>query len=115
MTTAVTESFSGSASIGTTEYSCPNASTTLTPRTDSLFIQAFFDCAAMAAGDQFQFRVYEKVTSGGTQRVIYEAILTGTQAPTYVFPTLALKHGWDVTIKKLTGTDRTIYWSLRAP
>lgn len=115
MTTDVTESFTGSATIGTTEYSCPNASTTLTPRTESLWIQAMFNTSAMAAGDQFQFRIYEKVTSGGAQVVLYEAILTGNQTDSYVFPSLGVRHGWDVTVKKLAGTDRSIAWSLRAP
>lgn len=115
MTATVTEAFSGSATIGTTEYSCPNASTTLTPRTDEGWFEVTFDTANLAAGDQFQFRLYEKVTSGGTQRLFYEAIMPGAQADTLLFPPRALKHGWDVTIKKLAGTDRSISWSIRQP
>lgn len=117
MTTVVTEVYNGSASIGTTEYSCPNAATysSGSPITTGYFLQAWFDLANMAAGDQYQIRVYDKITSGGTQRVIYEAVITGAQAATYVMPALAVKHAWDVTLKKLAGTDRTLYWSLRAP
>ena len=110
---AISEAYSNSASIGSTEYSCPNASTSLTPITDDGVYQVFLDTANLASGDQFQLRVYEKVTSGGTQRVVYEAILTGGGYATYVFPSLVLLHGWDVTLKKLAGTDRTIYWSIR--
>lgn len=110
---AIAESHSGSASIGTTEYSCPNASTTLTPVTTDGIYQVFLDLSAMAAGDQYQIRVYEKCQSSSTQRVIYEAIITGTMAPTWVSPSLILLHGWDVTLKKLAGTDRTLEWSIR--
>lgn len=110
---AITEAFANSATIGTTEFSCPNNSTTLTPQTDDGVYQACFDTAAIALGDQFQFRVYEKVRSAGTQRVIYEQILTGAEATTLVFPTLILLHGWDVTMKKLAGTDRAVEWSIR--
>lgn len=110
---AITELYSNSATIGTTEYSCPNNSTTLASITTDGIYQVFFDTNNLAAGDQFQFRVYEKVTSGGTQRVIYEGFLTGNMAPTYVMPSLVLMHGWDVTIKKIAGTDRSISWSIR--
>jgi hypothetical protein len=67
----------------------------------------------MTVTEQYQFTIYEKVTSGGTQRVIYQAILTGAMATTWVSPTLILINGWDATMKKLAGTDRTLYWSIR--
>jgi flagellar hook-associated protein 3 FlgL len=64
---------------------------------------------APVAGDQLQVRVYEKVRSADTQRVIEEWILTGAQSkPIFVTPPLTLKHGWDFTLDKLAGTDRTI-------
>lgn len=110
---ALTEAFTGSATIGTTEYSCPNASTTLTPRGEDGVYQVWFDTGALAIGDQFRLRVYERVTSGGAQRIAYEAILTGAMADSWVFPSLMLMHGWDVTIQKLAGTDRSIAWSIR--
>lgn len=110
---AISEAFAGTATIGTTEYSCPNAGTTLTPRTDDGVYQVFIDSSAMAFGDQYQLRIYEKVRSSGSQRVIYEAILSGTMADSWVFPTLLLTHGWDVTLKKLSGTDRAFEWSIR--
>lgn len=110
---ANTEAFTGSATIGTTEYSLPNASTTLTARTDVGTFQPFVDTSAIAAGDQFQFTVYEKVTSGGSQRVVYQAVLTGAMAASWVCPTLMLMNGWDVTVKKLAGTDRSLSWSIR--
>ena len=96
---AIAEAFNGTATIGTTEYSCPNASTTLTPRTEDGVYQVFIDSAPMSFGDQFQLRIYEKVRAAGTQRVIYEAILSGSMAESWVFPSLLLMHGWDVTLK----------------
>lgn len=110
---AITAAFEDAATIGTAEYSLPNDSTTLTPQTDDGVYQVFLDLSALQPGDQYQLRVYEKVQSAGSQLVIYEAVITGAMAPTYVFPSLVLLHGWDVTVKKLAGTDRSIGWSIR--
>jgi hypothetical protein len=110
---AITNAFTDTATIGTTEYSLPNDSTTLTPRTEVGVYQVFVDTGAMQVGDQYEITVYEKVTSGGSQREIYSAVLTGTMATTWVSPSLILMLGWDVTVKKLAGTDRTIGWSIR--
>jgi hypothetical protein len=42
------------------------------------------------------------------------AILTGGTADLWISPALMLGNGWDVTVQKLTGTDRVIEWSIRA-
>lgn len=110
---AISEGYSGSASIGATQYSLPNASTTLTPITDDGIYQVFINTAAMAAGDQYEIVIYEKVISSDSQVVIYSAILTGTVTDSWVSPSLILLHGWDVTMQKLAGTDRTFTWSIR--
>jgi hypothetical protein len=75
------------------------------------------DVTAMAAGDTYRIRIYEKVISGGTQRAMLTATLVGAQSdPIWVSPGVPVKHGWDVTIKKIAGTDRAFDWSiLRAP
>lgn len=113
---APSELFTLNASVGTTEISVPTATTysSGSPQTTDYTIQAWFSLQNMAAGDQYQIHVYEKVVSGGTQGVIYEAILTGAQARYFVLPALMVMHGWDVTVKKLAGTDRTIIASVRA-
>lgn len=110
---AIAELYSGTEAVGTTEWSCttdtagPDADTT-----DGVF-QVFLDVSDMIAGDQLQVRVYEKVRSADTQRVVYEAILTGAQAqPIWVSPSLVLLHGWDVTLDALAGTI-TVNWSIR--
>ncbi len=103
----------GSNTVSSTEFSLTNFSTTIATQTTDAIVQAFVDLNAMAAGDQYQLRVYEKLNAG-TQRVVYEAVVTGAQSPPiYVFPSLILTDGWDVTAKKLAGTDRTIVSSVR--
>ena len=102
-----------SASIGTTEYSIAVPGTPAPQTTDGVF-QFYLDFANMAAGDQYRIRLYEKYDAAGTQRLIEEWILTGAQSkPMLAMPTFVLGEGWDVTVTKLAGTDRTIYWSIR--
>ncbi len=110
---AIAQLYSGTKAVDTTEWSLttdtagPDADTT-----DGVF-QVFLDLSDMIAGDQLQIRVYEKCRSGDTQRVVYEAILTGAQAqPMWVSPSLILMHGWDVTLDALAGTI-TVLWSIR--
>lgn len=111
---AIAELYSGTEAVTTTEWSLttdtsgPDADTT-----DGVF-QIFLDVSAIAAGDLFRLRIYEKVRSGDTQRVIYDAYIGGPQmTPIWVGPSLILMHGWDVTLIKISGTDRTITWSIR--
>lgn len=111
---AIVELYSVTETVGTTEWSFttdssgPDADTT-----DGVF-QPFLDLANLAAGDQYQIRVYEKVSSGGTQRVLYQSIVTGAQSePLWTCPANVFMHGWDVTVKKLAGTDRSITGSIR--
>lgn len=112
---AISELYAVTETVGTTEWSFttdssgPDADTT-----DGIF-QGFFDVSTLAAGDEFQFRVYEKVNSGGTQRVVYSATLVGVQAePVFVTPSFILLHGWDMTWGKIAGTDRSIVGSIRS-
>jgi hypothetical protein len=105
---AVTETVSTTEWSFTTDSSGPDSDTT-----DGVF-QGFFDVNALAAGDTYRFRVYEKANSGSTQRVVYESILVGAQTePLFVTPSLILMHGWDMTWLKVAGTDRSIIGSIR--
>lgn len=110
---AIAEAFTNSATISTTEYSLPNNSTTLTPQTGDGVYQALVDLANLAAGDIYDLKIYEKVTSGGSQRVIYRTTFSGVQPGPFVSPSLILLHGWDFTLIKTAGTDRSIAWSIR--
>lgn len=111
---AITALYENSASISTTEYSLTNNSTTLAAKTDDGVFQCFLDLNAMTAAEQYEFKISEKGQSGGTQRLLHYAVFTGAQSPPiFVTPALVLMHGWDMTLKKLAGTDRTIEWSIR--
>lgn len=100
--------------IGTTEFSIPkNANySSGSPMTTLGVVYAYLDVSAMLAGDEFRVRIYEKV-NGGTQRVVFEASLIGAQAQLYTFPVLLLGDGWDHTVKKIAGNDRSILGSTR--
>lgn len=104
----------GTATIGTTEYSlAQNANySSGSPKTTVGYVFAFVDLSALTAAEQYQMRIYERVNAG-TQRVFFEATVTGAQAQAYTFPMLLLGDGWDVTAKKLAGTDRSILFSVR--
>ena len=112
---AISEAFTGSATITTTEYSCPNNATysAAAAKTTAGVYQVFLDTSDMIPGDQLQIRVYEKCRSVDTQRVIYESILTGGMTDTWVSPSLILLNGWDVRVTTLAGTTIIVNWSIR--
>lgn len=109
----ISEAYTNSATIGTTPYSLPNASTTLTPITDDGVYQVFIDLANMTVTEQYEITVLEKVTSGGSQRTVFQSVIFGAGTPCWVSPSLILLHGWDVQVRKLAGTDRSLSWSIR--
>jgi hypothetical protein len=102
----------GSATMTTTEFFLASNSTTATYQTGDAVVQVFLDCNAMAAGDQYRIRGYEKV-NGGTARVWYEATLTGAQSQLFPSPSIIAGEGWEFSVTKLAGTNRAIAWSLR--
>ena len=113
---SATQLYSGTTAVGATEWSCITDTSGPDTSTTAGTYQVFLDVNDMIAGDQLQIRIYEKCRSGDTQRVIYEAILTGAQGqPMWVSPALILIHGWDVTLKTLAGTAITVLWSIRYP
>lgn len=105
-----------SATISTTEYSLPADTITGVPTsqtTDGVF-QFFIDFGAMVAGDQYEIKLYEKCDAAGTQRLVETWILTGAQGkPMFVMPSMILGEGWELTVKRLAGSDRSIAWSIR--
>lgn len=85
-----------------------------TPETETGTFQLVVDASAMQSGDTLEIRVKEKARSSTTQRLAYMDTLVGAQAePLWVAPALILLHGWDVTLKQTTGTDRSYPWSIR--
>lgn len=110
---AILEYKTGSATISTAEYSLVTPGTTLASDTTDGVYQVYIDFVNMTSGDEYNIEIREKVTSGGVQRSIYAAQLEGVQTSPFVTPTLILMHGWDVTVNLVTGTARTISWSIR--
>jgi len=111
---AITALYENAASISTTEYSLTNNSTVLTAITTDGVYQLFLDLSALIAGDQYELKVYEKVQAAGTQRIMEVWVFDGVQgSPHWVSPSLSLIHGWEYSLKQLTGTARTIAWSIR--
>lgn len=110
----ISEIYANSATISTTEYSLTNNSTTKQAITTDGVFQAFLDVNALVAGDTFEFKIYEKVQSSGTQRVIGSWIIDGAQSNP-IWPSLSflLINGWEMTLIKIAGTDRAIPWSIR--
>lgn len=102
-----------SATIGTTEYWLASDSTTKTDQTDDCMMQAWIDFGAMAAGDVFEWRLVEKVNAGTQRTVIGPNRIVGVQESPVVITGLILGDGWEIGVKKITGTDRSISWSLR--
>lgn len=106
---------SSGATIGTTEYSLANGSTTLTAKTDNVVLSIWIDVSNLAAGDEYEIALYEKAVSGGTQRKITLASLVGAQADgLFVTGPFHVGAGWDVTMRKISGTDRSFAYSLRS-
>ena len=110
---AITEAFAGTEAVSTTEWSCTTDTAGPDVETSDGVFQVFLDVSDMVAGDELQIRVYEKVQSTDTQRIVYQSNLMGPQSPpVFVLPSLVLMHGWDVTLDAISGTI-TVTWSIR--
>lgn len=101
------------ATISTTEYFLASNSTTQTPQTTQCYLQVWIDTSAMQAGDEYRVRVYEKIAAGGNQYPIIDTYLAGPQAEPWVSPALHVRHGWEVSLQRTAGSDRSFTWSLR--
>lgn len=107
---------SGSAIISATEFSLPNGSTTLTPQTTAVKLAVMIDPtvpgSAVAAGDQFRVQILDKI-NGGAQLVVWESFITGATPHAVRIPPRELNEGWDVRVKLIAGSARTLAWSLK--
>lgn len=113
---AVTQVISGTEAISTTEWSLATDTSydTADAQTTAGLYQLVLDLSDMIAGDQLQIRLYEKVRSGDTQRIVEQWVLTGAQSkPIWISPAVMLIHGWDWTLDALAGTI-TVNWSIRS-
>lgn len=106
-----------SPTIGATEYSFANGSTTLATKTDKGIYALTLDFNALVAADEFLVQLYEAArSSGGTKRIVDSWPIVGPQGkPNSIIPSTEgyiLGNGWDWTIKKIAGTDRAIPFTL---
>ena len=112
---ALTEAFTGTRTAHeAAEHSLVDGTTgTGTETTDGIY-QLFIDFSNLTAGDEYRVRIYEQVRITDPQRLVYQSNLVGPQSPPiWVCPTLILLNGWDMTLTKIAGVDRTITWSIR--
>jgi hypothetical protein len=112
---AISEAFQNSATIGTTEFFlAANSTTQGSGQSTDAVVQLFLDLNNLAAGDLYRIRCYDAISSGGTARAIWEDTVTGpVGTPIYATPSLIVLHKWDFSLAKLSGTDRSIAWSIR--
>lgn len=111
---AVTQAYSQSAlSVSTTELSITGGTSTIQTRSTPGVYQLYVSTSNLAKGDEFRIRIYEQTISGGSQRVVGAWTLLGVQGENFVTPPLMLMHGWDFTIVRLAGADRTFNCSVR--
>jgi hypothetical protein len=104
----------GSMTVSTTELSVISGTSTLQSSTTAGIYQLWLDLNALASGDRFELLFKEKVQSSGTQRVFHRELFSGLQpSSNYASVSILVKNGFDVTLKKLSGTDRAIGYSLR--
>jgi hypothetical protein len=101
-----------SATIGTTEYWLASDATSKVDQTEDTLSQAWIDFGAMTAGDVFEWRLVEKVNAG-TQRTVHTGRVVGVQGSPVIITGFFLAEGWEIGVKKISGTDRAIAWSLR--
>jgi hypothetical protein len=112
---ALSQLYGGTASISTTEYSLVASSTSLASDTTDAVVQLFLDLNAMVAGDEYELKFYETTASGGTKRLVEQWSFVGAQGkPIYASPSFLVLYGWDFTLKRIAGSDRSIVWSIRA-
>lgn len=111
---AITEAYTGTESVTTTEHYLTTDTTSVSAITAAGAYQLFLDVSDMVAGDILQIRMYEKCRSGDTQRCCAEWILREVQScPIWVSPTVILMNGWDMSLDCIAGTSITVQWSIR--
>lgn len=112
---AISEAFTQSAlSVSTTELSLTNGTSTLANQTTDGIYQLFLDASNMAKADEFRVRLYEKTISSSTRRVFATFSMMGVQAEIFVTPAFCLINGWDMSIVRIAGADRTFDASIRS-
>lgn len=100
------------ATIGSTEYFLASDTTSgsETYQTTDTSLQVQIDFGALAAGDKYEVKIYDKA-DGTNAEPIYHAYVEGVQSKIWVSPPFVVGD-WEVSVTKLAGTDRSIAWAL---
>ena len=113
---ALSEPFTGTNGTWGTEFSLTNSSTTIAAQTTAGIYQVAIDLNALALADIYDFRIYEKARSSDTQRICFIQSFNdaqGADSAGWLSPAVHLLNGWDFSLKRTAGADRTITWSVR--
>lgn len=112
---AITEAYElDGVTVGASELSIVSGTTALQTITDDGVYQLWIDAYAMAKGDEYRIKLYERVeATGGTKKVFAQFTLLGAQTEIFVTPSFILMNGWDMTITKIAGSDRAFDASIR--
>lgn len=100
------------------EYSLIAASTSSVPRSVSAAAATYrvvLDLGALQFGDTFELKFYTTVASaagGASQKVLETFTLIDTYSSLWVSPDIDLLDGFDITLKRTTGTDRAIRYEV---
>lgn len=115
MPTNLTFKSGNAATITNTETSLAvdGGSTTLQTLTNKGLYWLVLKSTAMAKGDQFTWRVYEKASTGAGKSVLIDGILADAQSEQFMIPAVPLGIGWDMTLQRTAGSNRAFYWSIR--
>jgi hypothetical protein len=115
MAISITFATGSAVTISTTEISLLSGTSTLQTNTTVGLFQAVIDTNNLAAGDVFEWRLYEKAIAAGTKRLAEYARIGNAQGkPNWISPAVTLGAGWDMTLIKVAGTDRAFDWSIRS-
>jgi hypothetical protein len=96
-----------------TSLAVDGGSTTLQTLTDKGLYQLIYKSTAMAKGDEFRLRVYEKASTGASKSVLFSATLSDVQSEQFTHPPVMLGLGWDMTAQRTGGSNRAAHWSIR--
>lgn len=104
--------YTGSEAVTTTEWSLTTDTSGPDADTNDGVYQLFLVIPAAATfADIFRVRAYETVS--GSQYQIFEQDIRGSGAAfCWMSPAMTLGVGWDFTVIKTAGTDRTIVWHI---
>jgi len=111
---AISEAENGTKTTSATPNTEERLNTTDGDTTDGVY-QFYLDLNDLAADETVTIRIYEKIISGGTMRVVLYDILTGDMPANdegWVSPALVLMHGWKITLS-VNAASVVIPWSIR--